>query len=220
VVVTGFGTYIDEAAFWEVDGVFSRDEAALIELMDRRDLGYLVAGPFVFGSAAQRTRAFPFMGGELGHEFFERFPLAPLLIAGSGVPESGVHHLEHLLPVYATRKLVPGLSFHLPLIWSYELVPGARMVGTASPRARVEGRLVFHAWGRPYVWRAWTDADASGRWEMRLPLPSGYAASVVTSDSRWNVRAGHASSVSIAVPEEAVRRGRTVRVGALPTNGS
>jgi asparagine N-glycosylation enzyme membrane subunit Stt3 len=219
VVVTGFGTYIDEAAFWEVDRVFSRDEAALTELMDRRDLGYLVAGPFVFGSAARQARASPFVRGELGQEFFDRFPLAPLLIAGSGISESGVRHLEHFLPVYATQKTVAGLSLKLPMIWSYERVSGARLVGTAPPSARIEGRLVIRAWGRPFVWQAWTDADPAGRWEMRVPVPSGYAAAAITSDPRWTVSAGHGAPVSIAVSEDAVRRGGAVLVGAISGGG-
>jgi hypothetical protein len=219
VVVTGFGTYIDEAAFWEVDAVFSRDEAALVELMERRDLGRLVAGPFVFRSASIEAGTRPFSGGELDGPFFQRVPLAPLLIAGSGIPESGVHHLEHLRPIHATRRLLSGLSFALPVIWSYELVPGARLVGAAVPRARVEARLTFRAWNRPYVWRAWTDSDASGHWEMRVPLPSGDRTSGLRTAARWSVRAGAGAPVEVEASEEAVRRGAIVTVGTLPDSG-
>ena len=212
VVVTGFGIYLGERGFWDVARVFSRDERSLLELMDERDLGYLVASPLVFGTTMRESGVRPFVGGELGQQFFEQFPLAPLLIAGSGVPESGVRHLEHFLPVYATRKLISGLSFELPLIWSYERVAGARLVGSGPPRARVEARLAFRAWDRPYVWRAWTDADASGHWDLRVPVPSGYTRSVIRSDSAWTIRAGGAPPVSISISEAAVRRGDTVEV--------
>jgi hypothetical protein len=142
-------------------------------------------------------------------------PLSPLLIAGSAVPGWNVPHLPHLLPRFASRGVVSGLAFRLPFVWTYERVAGATVRGRAGPGVRVVAELPFTEHGRPHTYKAWTDAGADGRWELVLPFPSGYRAPTVASAAAWTARAGGGPAATFVVPEEAVRAGAAVDVGAL-----
>ena len=210
VVVNGFGTYLDPASFRESTGLLRLDEPALMQLMDRRDLGYLVFGPAVAFLAGEEVGVRPFAGRVLNPEFMGQVPLAPLLIAGSGIPATGVRHLAHLMPRHASEATVPGLGFPLPQLWTYERVEGARLGGTGAPRARVVAELPFREHGRPHVYKAWADVSPDGRWELTLPVPSGLARGSFRTDAVWTVRVGEGPARAVAVGEAAVRGGAAI----------
>ncbi len=220
VATNGFGTYVEEAGFWELEETFNHGtERQLLAVMDRRDLGYVMCGALTLlasDPAHPDVQISAFAEGVLSKEFMTRVPLAPLVISGSGVPASGVRHLEHLLPRFASRQVVMGLKFPLPAVWDYERVAGATLEGSAPPGARVEADLDFHENGRPHVWRAWADADPGGRFAITVPVPTNFTRPTLTTEARWSVSAAGGPAVEVEVPEAAVRSGARVPVGRLP----
>lgn len=213
VVVNGFGTYLDEPTFWDVAGLASMEAAAFDGWMARRRVGYLVYGAAYVGPGAFAATPRGFV---LAPDRMRALPMSPVAIAGSGVPEAGVPHLAHLMPIFASEQVTPGLAFALPALWAYERVAGARLAGTSAPGARVVIELPFVERGRPHVYRGWGDAGADGRWETVVPLPTAFARPSLRTSDLATVRAGAAAGLRLAIPEEAVRRGATIEVPPLP----
>jgi dolichyl-diphosphooligosaccharide--protein glycosyltransferase len=224
VVANGFGSYLDEAGFEEMTRLGQASEVDLYALLERRDLGFLVAGAATrpgreSGPSAGAGDLFERREGGaivLGRAYLREVPLAPLVIAGSGVPELGVRHLSRLLPRFASAQRVAGISFALPVLWGYERVPGARLSGTATPGTRVVAELPFREHGWPHTYRAWTDAGADGRWDLVVPVPTDFARPTLWTGRPWQVRVGGGAPVSVAVPESAVRAGSRIAVGVPP----
>jgi hypothetical protein len=220
-VTNGFGAYLGEALFNESEGIFSGSAEALDAYLTRRRVRWVVAG----GSTA------PLLGAVKGHgpfalpngsrkavldlDYFRSFGASPLVIGGSGIPGAGVHHLEHLMPVFATVQLTPGLEFPLPELWVYERVTGARIRGTAPAGARVLAALEFKEQARPHTWRAWVDAGADGAFELVVPFPSALVRGTVAAAPRWSVHVDGGPPVEVDVPESAVRSGGLVNVRRL-----
>ncbi|HZZ85682.1 MAG TPA: hypothetical protein VFE30_14170 [Anaeromyxobacteraceae bacterium] len=219
VVTNGFGTYVEEAGFWEMEHTFDRgSEAELVALMDRRDLGYVLSGALTVAPSDPASTAKPLVpltDGMLSREFMTQVPLSPLVIAGSGVPAMGARHLEHFLPRFASHQVIVGVVFALPAVWTYERVAGATLAGSAPPGTRVEADLDFRENGRPHVWKAWADADRSGRFAITVPVPTGWMRPTLSTAPRWRISAGGGAATELEVPEAAVREGRRVEVGAL-----
>ena len=213
VVVNGFGTYLDEPAFWDVAGLASMEPAAFDAWMARRRVGYLVYGAAYVGPGAFAASPRGFL---LAPDRMRALPMSPVVIAGSGVPEAGVPHLPHLMPIFASEQITPGLAFALPALWGYERVAGARLVGTSAPGARVVVELPFVERRRPHVYRAWADAGADGRWQAIVPLPTGLARTSLRSSDLAAVRAGAGAALRLSIPEDAVRHGATISVPPLP----
>jgi Archaeal glycosylation protein B long peripheral domain len=134
-------------------------------------------------------------------------PLSQLLIAGSGLPSIEVPHLERLMPVAASEAVAGGISFPLPLVWAFELVPGARITGHARPGDLVTGEIELREWGRPHRYRAWTRADGGGAFTLRVAVPSRFGSQAIRTGPAWRITVGDAPPVEVEVPESAVRGG-------------
>lgn len=224
VVANGFGSYLDEAGFEEMARLDQGSEADLYATLERRDLGFLVGGAATMPGRAPGSAAGVFERGEngavvLGRAYLRQVPLSPLLIAGSGVPALDVRHLSRLLPRFASAQRVAGVSFSLPVLWVYERVPGARLSGTAPPGVRVTAELPFRERGWPHTYRAWSDAGADGRWEIVVPVPTGFARPSLWTGPSWHVRAGDGTPIEVAVPESAVRGAGHIAVGVPAAGG-
>jgi asparagine N-glycosylation enzyme membrane subunit Stt3 len=92
----------------------------------------------------------------------------------------------------------------------FEYVPGARIEGRARPGARVSASVVLHT-NRAREVRYWSEAeaDASGRYVLRVPYANvGGPASVRVAD-RYEVRC-EGEVATVAVAEAAVAGGRSV----------
>jgi hypothetical protein len=212
VVATGFGPYPDPAAYWEGVKAFTVGEADLLPWLAGRRVGWVVAGAAnLFGRVRVRGASIPFAGRGFSPTWLREVASAPLLIGGSGVPALGVRHFGHLLPVFASTRTVVGIDGPLPVLWTYEVVPGAQLSGRAAPGARVVLEVPITEHGRRHTWRAFADAGPDGRWTMTIPLPTDLSTTTVTTEpGRLRVPGGLGSVVQ--VPEAAVRAGATMEV--------
>jgi dolichyl-diphosphooligosaccharide--protein glycosyltransferase len=216
VAVNGFGSYLDEAAFWRAVNVFGGEVEPFDRYLTEQRFGGVVAGAATIGRemvGAGQSRSFD--RGNLDRNFMASVPLSPLLIAGSAVPGWGVRHLPHLMPRHASAAGVPGLAFPLPQLWTFERVAGARVRGTAPARSSVLAELRFTEHQRPHTYRAFTEAGMDGSWELVLPFPTGLIRPALRSAPAWSVAASSGVARWFAVDEETVRRGATIEVGAL-----
>jgi asparagine N-glycosylation enzyme membrane subunit Stt3 len=214
-LTNGFGAFLDRAAFLESEQAFSLTPGQYEAFLDRRRAGIVVAGPATFRARSGEGRtwiAFRQDGAVLDTTFMRSVPLSPLLIAGSAVPGADVRHLEHLMPRFASTMLVDGLKFDLPRLWSYERVAGARLRGRTAPGARVVASIPLMERGRRHQWRAFTDADAGGAWELTLPVPSALVRPSLQTGASYELRAGRGAPVALELPESAVRSGATLEV--------
>jgi hypothetical protein len=219
VVATGFGPYPDPAAYWEGVKAFTVSEAELLPWLAGRKIGWVVAGAAnLFGRVTRREAPIPFAGRGYSPTWLREVASSPLLIGGSGVPALGVRHFGHLLPVFASTRTVVGVDGALPVLWTYEVVAGARLAGRASPGARVVLEVPLTEHGRRHTWRAFTDAEADGRWTMTVPLPNDLSTPTVTTGPGL-LRVGSGPAYPVLVPEVAVRTGATLEV-VVPAPGA
>jgi asparagine N-glycosylation enzyme membrane subunit Stt3 len=215
VTANGFGSYLESASFHDVREAFLGDEKRLVQTMEKYDLGYLVGGGLVLANHQALPRGeTPVVGNPpvLNPRFMSRMPMSQLLIAGSGMPAAGLPHLERLMPIFASQAVAGGLSFPLPVVWTYELVDGATLSGKAVPGTSIVGELELTERGRPHRYRAWTRAGPMGTWTMKVAVPSGWATDTVRSGAAWRIIQGASPAVEVAVPEEAVRQGQEIAV--------
>jgi hypothetical protein len=215
VASNGFGSYMDPESFAEVRDAFQGKERRLVATMEKHDLGHVIGGGFVLSKhLATPSDEGPVAGDPpaLNVKFMRRTPLSQLLIAGSGLPAAQLPHLERLMPVRASQAVAGGLSFPLPIVWTYELVPGARITGRAAPGTMVVGEIGLEEWGRAHRYRAWTVAGPDGRWVLAVALPSGFLTHTLRTAPSWRIIAGDGPPVDLSVPEEAVREGREIAV--------
>jgi hypothetical protein len=213
VVANGFGSYLDPDTFREVQEAFHGDEERLVSTMERHDLGFVIAGGQVVANHQAAPAGESPVAGDppvLNPRFMTRTPLSQLLIAGSGMPGAGLRHLERLLPIDASKVTAGGLSFPLPVVWTYELVAGARIAGRAGPGDLVVGEIGLEERGRAHRYRAWTRADPEGRWELRVAVPSGFSTQTIRTGPAWRITVGDGPAVAAEVPEGAVREGRAI----------
>lgn len=214
VMTTGFGPYPDAAAYEEATRAFTLGERDLLPLLERRRIGWVAAGAAnLFARVPGRTAAVPFSGRALSGQWLREVPSAPLLLGGSGLPSLGVPHFAHLMPVFASQRAVVGIDGSLPVLWTYQVVAGARLHGRAAAGNRImlEVPLVEH--GRTHVWRAFADADAGGSWTMTIPLPTDVVAAGISYGRGRLVQASQPPR-AVHVPERAVRQGTDVFVPA------
>jgi hypothetical protein len=221
VVANGFGSYLAPDALSDVERAYRGDLAGLLAIMRERDLGFLVAGSFLDATyaGAPPFAASP-QGGVLDLARLAARDTAPLAIGGSGVPAARVPHIAAFLPRFASPEPVPGLAFPLPQLWVYERVTGARLRGRATPGALVVAELPFRENGRPHVWKAWCDAAPDGRFELTVPIPTGWARPTLWTAPAWHLRAGGGAARAVEVPEAAVRGGYAIDAGELPAAGA
>lgn len=216
VVANGFGPWLDRAAFDDAERWPTLEPGALDALLAERRVGYLVAGLAAFPVAAGGPSPFRMEGGAavLDRRWFRASPLAPVLIAGSAMPPD-VPHLEHLLPRFASEQTAPGLSFPLPILWTYERVPGARLHGTGPPGSAVVATVALRERGRAHAWRAVATVAGDGRWALTVPVPTAFATRTIETGEAYEVRAGGGPAARVLVPERDVRAGAEIAVGAL-----
>jgi dolichyl-diphosphooligosaccharide--protein glycosyltransferase len=218
-VVSGFGPYLDAATFAEVEEVWTRGPAELDAMLDRRRAAVVVGGAVLVPALRAGASRGPFRaeprGLVLDLEFMRERPLATILIAGSGIPGAGIPHLEHLLPRFASAHRVASHAFDLPVLWTYEHVPGARLRGIAPPGARVVASVALQERGRLHQWRAFADAGPDGRWAMTVPVPTSLSHPTVRTGEAYELRIDGKPAAVAAVPEAAVLGGLDVWVPPL-----
>jgi hypothetical protein len=216
VVATGFGPYPDAAAYWEGVRAFKSPEVELLPWLERRRVGWVVAGAVnLFARVSAAGAPIPFQGRGYSPRWLTEVPSAPLLIGGSGIPALGVRHFEHLLPLFASTRRVIGIDPSLPVLWTYEVVPGARLSGRAPPGVRVTLEIPLEEHGHAHKWKAFADAGGDGRWTMTVPLPTDLAARTVRT-AEGTLRIGGAPARPVRVAEAAVRTGATIEVADAP----
>ncbi len=207
VVVTGFGPYPDPAAYWETVKAYTASEEELLPWLAGRRVGWVVAGAAnLFGRVRSADALIPFSNGEFDPRWLQGTPSAPLLIGGSGVPALGVRHFGHLMPILAATRVVKGLKSPLPVIWLYAVVAGAELTGRAPAGARVVLEVPLTEHGRPHTWRAWADAGADGRWQLRVPLPTDLSTQTIRT-ATGRLRVGDGPAQPLEITESTVRAG-------------
>lgn len=216
----GFGSYLDAETFSTSEAVFKRDEATMDRYLAERRIRFVVAGPLsasLLGVGGQSWLSeLPDRAAQvLNLDYMRSFGLSPLLIGGSAIPGASVRHLEHLMPLFATREQPMGLAFSIPALWVYERVRGARIAGSGTPGARVIASLDFREQRRPHVWRAFADIGPDGRFQLVVPFPTSVARYALSSAPRYALRAGDGAPIEVEVAERAVRDGATIEVGRL-----
>ncbi|MCK7518866.1 MAG: hypothetical protein MZV64_14640 [Ignavibacteriales bacterium] len=112
------------------------------------------------------------------------------------------------MPVFASTRTVGGIDDPLPVLWTYEVVAGARLEGRAAPGTRAVLEIPLAEHGRPHVWRAFADAGADGRWSLVVPVPTDLATATIATGGA--PRVGDAPASPISVPEAMVRAGAVV----------
>jgi hypothetical protein len=219
VVANGFGTFLDPDSFRDVKRAYEGDEAQLVEMMERYDLGIVLGGGRVLLNHQPQPAGIPETTGTppvLNPEYLRALHLSQLLIGGSGLPGIDLPHLERLMPVHASAAVAGKLANPLPVLWGFERVAGATLAGHGRPGERVVGEIQLTEQGRPHRYRAWTTVEADGTWRMRVALPSDLRRPTLRSGSSWTVQVGSEAPRLVSVPEKAVREGATLEVPAPP----
>jgi hypothetical protein len=223
VLAAGFGPWTGEHAFAELDGYPRSDESALLALMERRRIDYVVSGPAAFSGRVTTAEAlYPFAPGPDARgypvpSYFQSLPLSALMLGGSGAPEIGVPHLEHMRPRFASPQAVGGLGLVLPMVWVYDRVEAAQLNGHAAPPGTlVTARLAIESHGRPFPYTAWTRADGTGEWTLRLPLPSGTNEGALRTSPAYRLEVEGEAPRWLPVSEDAVRLGAHLRADEAP----
>ena len=221
VVANGFGSYVDAAAYEEVLRAYALDEASLLAWMERRRVGYVVAGiPTFYGKVPGPGSGTPLTAegdqGALDAVYMRAVPLSATILGGSGLPDAGVPHLTRLMPRFASLQTAAELPFAVPVLWTFEAVPGARIRGRAPAGSRVVLEIDLVERGRRHVWRAWTTAGPEGRYELGVPLATGMVQPTLATLPAARLRAGSGPWVPVEIPEAAVRAGGSVAVDAPP----
>lgn len=220
VVTTGFGTFPDADSFAQQARIWPGGEEALHEWMEDRRLGWFVAGAYAYlGRLQAPDGAGPFQLEDSGRpvitpHYYERFPLAASILAGSGSPTSNIRHLEGLWPRFADPTPVTGMP-SIPSLIVFERVPGAEIVGQASPEALVEARLSLSIPQGTLPWSAWTHADAQGDFRLRVPIPTGVVGPDIQTSPVLLLRSG-GSVHSLTISEQDVREGHTIALAPAP----
>jgi hypothetical protein len=219
VLTAGFGPYTGERSFLEAQSFPFLDESALGELMDRRRLGFVVTGmraefpapgdrpgdprkPFLYDATTRRV--VPSAG------YFQRHPLMSTILGGTGIAELGVAHVAHLMPLFASPQAAQGLGFPLQRLWLFERVPGATLRGRARASALVVARTGLEIYGAPTAYSAWTRADATGRFELVIPLPNDLRTPALHSGARYDLVVDDVPRGGVQISEDDVRGGASI----------
>ncbi|MFP6628167.1 MAG: STT3 domain-containing protein [Myxococcota bacterium] len=118
--------------------------------------------------------------------------------------------LQHHRLVYESRIAGEYLAAGRSEFRIFERVEGARMVGRAPPGTQVEASLAYESnRGRRGRYRTATQADASGRYELRLAHASRGGPPGIRPEGPYVVRT-RGGAVSVTVEERAVRAGAVV----------
>jgi hypothetical protein len=204
VVSTGFGTYLDPIGFQETRDVQLGNEAQALAWLERRQLGYLVAGAATFSRRVDGGAAGPLLLPNpeglalLNPGFTQAFPMAVSLVGGSALPTVGTAHFEELRPVFASSALVPRAAAPMPSLWVYQRVQPHLLKGFGQPGERVFARIDLDVRGRPWPWAAVTVVQQDGSWSLSVPLDLG--------SNRGGIRTPEAFSVTVGGSPPSLRR--------------
>lgn len=189
-----FGTYAGGLQrFAETEAMFSGPESALLALMDRDRLRYVLV----------TSRDLADVSG----------PLRSLRHAGSAAADAPA--LTGLRAVYVSNRLDESVPQRVPAAWVYERVAGARIEGVTQPGVTVPFALDLLLSGTRGRYVAQAVADAEGRFALTVPYWTGAEGAVRTSRAaRLGLPEG---PVTFEIPEDAVRAGLTVAAPRPPT---
>jgi asparagine N-glycosylation enzyme membrane subunit Stt3 len=214
VVVSGFGPYLDRALYEESSSAWRSSEQRLFAHLTRRDAGHVLATTSSLLNLGAPRDPRPFRRTGDGREvlndaYFQRFPVAVMVLAGSGNARHAMRHLEHLRPVFAGGGLIGSREVPLPDAWAYERVAGARVTGEAPDGALIRATLAVTVRGRARQWEAWTRAS-QGAWALVVPLATATRERYVTTGERYVVTVAEREIGTLTVTLDDVRGGRAV----------
>jgi len=195
MVQDNFGPWAGREGFAAARSYFaSRDEDAAVAIAERLRARYVVATPRGSGQEAPRPGS---MARRLPLVRTDGAPAFP------GGPRDAL--TRHRLVFVADDDVLPRRAGEPSWIAAvYEIVPGARVLGSAPGASAVSFDLAVPVpFGTPLRYRAEAPVDGSGRYEIRLPYATG---------AGYAVRAGSRRG-SLVLSDEDVREGRTVVVG-------
>jgi dolichyl-diphosphooligosaccharide--protein glycosyltransferase len=201
-VQDNFGSYADPRAFdLARDYYDALDEEAAYRVAQELGARYVLA---TREGSGQTLGPSPH---SVGQRLWRRLGNGAPDAAGAGSPALARHRL---LWVRNPADGAPGAAPAPDRVALFEIVPGARVVGAASPGAKVSVELELRA-GPGRVWyRARTETSPEGRYELRLPYPTDAAVSrEVEALGPYRVRV-ESRSAELEVPEADVRAGATL----------
>jgi len=215
-VQDNFGAYGGEENFaraWEY--YFATDEATAVELLDGLGVRYVV----VDRTGAGTPRRVEYSDLSMAARLARAFGSAREIEVGVDGRVREVSALtQHRLVYHARSVSGPGLATDWTA-WSvavYERVEGARVTGEADPGATVEARLRFTTQSGVrllpratdlHVYRVRTQADAAGRYRLRLPYPTDESFSdAVRTVGRYELSTPERTA-TFSVTEDAVQTG-------------
>ena len=179
-----FGTYAGGLSrFVATEAMFQGAEAALLTLMDRDRLRYVLVTSRDLAEVAGPLRALRHAGS-----------------AGADVPA-----LTGLRAVYVSNRLDESVPQRVPAAWVYERVAGARIEGVTQPGVTVPFALDLLLSGTRGRYVAEAVADDQGRFGLTVPYWTGAAGEVRTARvARLGLPEG---PVTLTISEDAVRMG-------------
>lgn len=216
VTATGFGYYVDPEAADEVIHIWERTEARLERFANARDLGFVASSAATFTGRTLHGRG-PLIrderrGFRWNAEYFQRVPLATLLLGGSGIRDAGVEHLRHLMPRFASTLPASGLPLIVPDTWVYQFVAGAVVSGHASANATVRLQTpITRPQGR-FIHEAWTKAGPDGTFTLTTPVPTGYTGAGFATGPNAVLLTGEGDPHMLTIAEHAVRAGEALSI--------
>ncbi len=210
VLVNGFGSYSSAEGYELSRTYWSGSVEAMDAMFTARQLGWWIDGAQNFLGRRLGERALfveregkPVLEGKTVREW----PLAASLFGGSGDSNRRVPHLAHFWPRAASTSATVDIGIKLPDLWLFERVEGAVVEGVASPQSVVSAALVL---GERLPYTAWTQADAQGHYELRLPIPNGVTGPGLSTSAQWTLTVDGVAS-PLAVSEDEIRSGQHLR---------
>ena len=212
---TGHAWLVGEEGYRLEQAAWGGTADALWSLMTERDLGFVVADADTLATVTTDDGEASIVDGphqrQIRWDYFTKVPLGVMLLGGSGLPEIGVRHLEHLCPRFASSESVP-LQVPIPRLWIFEHVAGAVVEGRAAPGSRVVAEILLQHAAGVVSYFAFTDADANGGFELRLPVPTRMNTGSLRSGKRIRLRRQGSAVTMLELSEAAVISGARIVV--------
>lgn len=203
-----FGDDIGRKNFLLVQAYFGGDESHGVEILERLDGRYVVVPHYEeFLTETPGPRS-------LYRALYDHDGRGSALASEDGANEETLDALAHHRLVYEFSRMRRG-SVDPPPYKVFEHVPGAQVVGTAPPGARVRAAIaVYPPGGRRFEYVRHATASEGGHYAFVLPYASANENATVRTASHYTLTCG-GHSASLRVGEPAVRRGARLRGPAL-----